>query len=69
MPEDSEFLKQVRLTIDTATKLKARMKERGLTRAQSICPKCGNRLDGALLGPKSHLHMSCRTADCLMMME
>jgi len=66
-PDD--FMEQARLTLVTGLKFKQRMKDRGLTVAQSICPKCGNRLDAALVGRKGHFHMLCRTLNCLAMME
>jgi uncharacterized protein (UPF0212 family) len=62
-------MSHVRLTLTTGVKLKERMKARRLTVAQSKCPKCGNRLDAALVGRKAHLHMACRTPNCLTMME
>jgi uncharacterized protein (UPF0212 family) len=66
---DEDFKARVKLTFETGLKLKLRMKERGLTVAQTKCPKCGNRLDAALVGRKAHLHMACRTSGCLQMME
>ena len=69
MTPGDDFMATVKIALETGLKLKTRMKERGLTVAQSKCPKCGNRLDAALVGRKAHLHMACRTPNCLQMME
>lgn len=66
------FMKHAALTLQTGIKFKARMVERGLTRAQTKCPRCGieEALQGALAGSKRHMRMWCLTVHCSMeMME
>jgi hypothetical protein len=59
----------VSLTLEVYTKLKPKMLERKLTVAWTMCPKCGDRIDATLNGPKKHIHFRCRTPGCLQMME
>lgn len=42
-----------------ASKLKKVMLKRGITRAKAKCEMCEGYLQGALAGPKNHLHMRC----------
>ena len=64
-----DFMAGMRQAFETGLKLKSRMIERGLDRAQTKCPRCGGRIDAILAGPKKHIHMSCRTPSCIQMME
>lgn len=67
--QPADFMAAVAQTVTTATRLKSKMKERGLVRAQTICPRCDGRLDGALVGPKQHMRLWCSTPGCMQMME
>lgn len=67
--QPADFMAAVAQTITTATRLKSKMKERGLTRAQTICPRCDGRLDAVLIGPKQHMRLWCSTPGYMQMME
>jgi hypothetical protein len=62
------FMDRAVKIIETAMKLKAVMKKRGLARARAKCPYCEKGfLHGQLAGSKGHLHMACDGCDVRMM--
>jgi hypothetical protein len=64
-----EFLKHMERVMEMATKLKAAMVKRGLTRAKAKCQICDGYLQGTLAGRKQHLHMHCDGPCKAVMME
>jgi len=64
-----EFLKHMERVLEMATKLKAAMVKRGLTRAKAKCKICDGYLQGTLVGRKQHLHMHCDGPCKAVMME
>lgn len=67
--KDPKLVEELRKTIDIAIKLKAAMHKRSIRRARCVCPRCGGMIWGALAGPRSHLHMSCRGTCGMVFME
>lgn len=67
---DTDVMKNLWFVMETGLKFKKVMLAKGLTRAQTKCPRCGveNALQGALAGRKNHLRMSCNTPKCEMSM-
>jgi hypothetical protein len=73
-----DFFDQFEDVIRTATKFKAAMLKKGITRARTQCPRCntkapekpsGATLYGAIAGPRKHFHMSCQNGCGMAMME
>lgn len=66
--EHSDFMERFGKILETATKFKAAMKKRGLTRAKAKCPHCeSGYLQGHIVGRKGHFHMGCDGCDAGMM--
>lgn len=57
--EHADFMERFGSTLTDALKMKARMKERGLTSAHVKCPQCPGRLHMRLVGPKKHMRFWC----------
>lgn len=64
--------------IETATKFKAVLLERGITSARTKCPRCaaarpgkpsGASLYGYISGHRNHFRMSCKNGCGMAMME
>lgn len=64
----ADFMDRAVKILETAMKLKAVMKKRGLTRARAKCPHCeAGFLHGRIAGRKGHLHMACDGCNARMM--
>jgi hypothetical protein len=63
MAEVDLFTRTIESTLRDAFKMKARMLERGLTRAKVKCPECDGMLHGRLAGRKNHMRFWC-DGDC-----
>ena len=59
----------LKVTLETAQKLKAVMKRQNLRKAKAKCPRCEGYIWGTLNGKKDHLHMRCDGPCKMFLME
>lgn len=69
-PEELESFKElVGRTFDLGIRMKLRMLDKGLVRAQAKCPDCDGMLQGRLTGPRKHMRFWCSGTCGKQMME
>lgn len=66
---DPGFLNAVATTLRDGIKLKQKMLAKGISSAWTVCPECGGKLQGRLVGRRKHMRLWCEGECKRSMME